>query len=959
MQNNIFTTMRSLKIMEGCKGTQVYALNPSGTTTTGGGGGGVGSVGEKFLQHLQDHLRVNSIRSKSTRNFQTNNVQVDNNNTVLTEALATYGLPQLDLVEPVIEPCLKSVDFVHTLASVYRRIENCPQFEKSGMYLEQCAVFGGLPDPKLFRRSLRLARQHAVDVHSKVVLSSWLKFERREDELIGTSSMDCYGRNIECPKASLVAGYNPEWAYDLCTCSQSRRDDMDAEDSMGDDECSTSEEDFDMSFCIGDDEVRCNKYNIASLSRPFEQMLYGSFSESRREKINFSQNGISVKGMRAAEIFSRKKSVDFFEPDVVLELLSLANRFCCDEMKSACDAYLASVVCDMERATLLIEYGLDETAHLLVAACLQVFLRELPSSLLNPNVMRFFSNAEATERLALAGHASFSLYYLLSQIAMDEDMKSNMTVMLLERLGECASESWQKQLAFHQLGCVMLERQEYKDAQKWFEEAVEAGHVYSLVGVARTKYKRGHKYSAYKMMNSLFSDFSPAGWMYQERSLYCSGKEKLIDLDTATELDPTLSYPYKYRAVLMMEESNIDSAIQEINRIIGFRVSPDCLELRAWFSISTEDYERALIDVRALLTFEPNYMMFHGKLRGDHLVELLCHHVQQWSQADCWMQLYDRWSCVDDIGSLGVVHHMLANDPGKSLVRFRQSLLLLRLNCHKAAMRSLRLARNHSTSEQERLVYEGWLFYDTGHREEALAKAEESISIQRSFEAFFLKAYALADSNLDTDSSLYVIQLLEEALRCPSDGLRKGQALNNLGSVYVDCDKLDLAADCYMNALNIKHTRAHQGLARVYHLKNQRKAAYDEMTKYIDKARSNASAYEKRSEYCDREMAKSDLCMASQLDPLRTYPYRYRAAVLMDDHKEAEAISELTKAISFKPDLQLLHLRAAFHDSMGDYTSTRQDCEAALCLDPSHADTIELYHRAREPSNEQQQKERS
>ena len=90
-------------------------------------------------------------------------------------------------------------------------------------------------------------------------------------------------------------------------------------------------------------------------------------------------------------------------------------------------------------------------------------------------------------------------------------------------------------------------------------------------------------------------------------------------------------------------------------------------------------------------------------------------------------------------------------------------------------MRSLRLARNYSNSEHERLVYEGWILYDTGHREEALAKAEESISIQRSFEAFFLKAYALADSNLDTESSLYVVQLLEEALRCPSDGLRKGQ----------------------------------------------------------------------------------------------------------------------------------------------------------------------------------------
>jgi tetratricopeptide (TPR) repeat protein len=98
-----------------------------------------------------------------------------------------------------------------------------------------------------------------------------------------------------------------------------------------------------------------------------------------------------------------------------------------------------------------------------------------------------------------------------------------------------------------------------------------------------------------------------------------------------------------------------------------------------------------------------------------------------------------------------------------------------RLNSQKAAMRSLRLARNHSSSAHERLVYEGWILYDTGHREEAIAKAEESISIQRSFEAFFLKAYALADPCLDSESSKSVIDLLEEALKCPSDGLRKGQ----------------------------------------------------------------------------------------------------------------------------------------------------------------------------------------
>ena len=90
-------------------------------------------------------------------------------------------------------------------------------------------------------------------------------------------------------------------------------------------------------------------------------------------------------------------------------------------------------------------------------------------------------------------------------------------------------------------------------------------------------------------------------------------------------------------------------------------------------------------------------------------------------------------------------------------------------------MRSLELARQHASSEHERLVYEGWILYDTGHCEEGLQKAEESIKIKRSFEAFFLKAYALADSSLDLSCSSTVISLLENALKCPSDNLRKGQ----------------------------------------------------------------------------------------------------------------------------------------------------------------------------------------
>ncbi|XP_047339985.1 ethylene-overproduction protein 1-like [Impatiens glandulifera] len=262
-------------------------------------------------------------------------------------------------------------------------------------------------------------------------------------------------------------------------------------------------------------------------------------------------------------------------------------------------------------------------------------------------------------------------------------------------------------------------------------------------------------------------------------------------------------------------------------------------------------------------------------------------------------------------------------------------------------MRNLRLAQNHAASDHKRLVHEGWILYDTGNIEEALSKAELSISIQRSFEAFFLKAYVLEDAVLDQESSSLVIGLLEESLRCPSDGLRKGQALNNLGIIYVDYGKLELAGECYSKALEIKHTRAHEGLAWVYHLKNERKVAYKEMTKLIDKVENNASANEKRLEYCERELSSLDLSMVTLLDPLRTYPYRYRATVLMDEQREMEVVEELTKAIAFKLDMQMLYLRAAFYESMGELSLLIRDCEAALCLDPTHKDTVDMYNRMR------------
>ncbi|BAT81499.1 hypothetical protein VIGAN_03123100 [Vigna angularis var. angularis] len=417
--------------------------------------------------------------------------------------------------------------------------------------------------------------------------------------------MDCGGCVIECPKGNLVHGFSPCSINDRCQCPQWTKQETSTEESV---RLGLPDVENDISFCIGSEEIDCVRWRIAALSDNFKAMLYGGFAESKMTKTVFSQNGICSWGRRAVELYSSAKRIDFFCPMTVLELLSFANRFCCEEMKAACDVHLASIVESVDDALIFIDYGLEERAPLLVASCLQVLLRELPNSLCNSNVMNIFCSSQGRKRLATVGYHSFLLYYFLSQVAMEESMVSKTTVMLLERLGECATERWQKALAFHQLGCVLLERKEYKDAQHSFEAAAEAGHLYSVAGVARTKYKQGQPYSAYKLISSLMFEHKPTGWMYQERALYNMGKEKGVDLDIATELDPSLSFPYKYRALLKAEEKQISARILELDKIIGFKLSPDCLEFRARMFIALKDYDSAIRDIRALLTLEPNYI---------------------------------------------------------------------------------------------------------------------------------------------------------------------------------------------------------------------------------------------------------------------------------------------------------------------------------------------------------------
>ncbi|KAF8388111.1 hypothetical protein HHK36_026777 [Tetracentron sinense] len=880
--------MRNIFLSESCKETQLHTLNPP-----------------SWLQVERGKLSKFSSNSSSS-----------------IESL-------IKVPEPPILPFFKPVDYVEVLAQIHEELESCPPHERSNLYLLQFQVFRGLGEVKLLRRSLCSAWQKASTIHEKLVFGAWLKYEKQGEELI-TNLLASYGKCLQ--------EFGP---LDISSLLQTDFKSSFPETVM----MARNHVSNTVFFRIGDETIACDRQNIAGLSAPFHAMLNGYFTESLREEIDLSENGISPSGMRAINEFSLTGSLNGIPPNMLLEILMFANKFCCERLKDACDRKIASLVSSRQDAVDLMEYALEENSPILAASCLQVFLHELPECLNDDRVVQILSNANRQQRSIMVGPASFSLYCLLNEVAMNLDPCSNITVCFLERLVDSATNSRQRQLAFHQLGCVRLLRKEYDEAERLFGAAFSDGHVYSVTGLARLGFIKGRKLWSYEKLSSVISSYIPLGWMYQERSLYCEGNKRWEDLEKATELDPMLNYPYMYRAASLMRKQNVQDALAEINRILRFKLALECLELRFCFYLALEDYRAALCDVQAILTLSPEYRMFERRVAASQLHILVSEHVENWTTADCWLQLYDRWSSVDDIGSLSVIYRMLESDEAKGVLYFRQSLLLLRLNCPEAAMRSLQLACQHASSDHERLVYEGWVLYDTGHREEGLRKAEESISLNRSFEAFFLKAYALADSSPDPSCSSTVVSLLEDALKCPSDRLRKGQALNNLGSVYVDHGKLDLAADCYIGALKIRHTRAHQGLARVHFLRNDRNAAFEEMTKLIEKARNNASAYEKRSEYCDRELTKTDLEMVTQLDPLRVYPYRYRAAVLMDSHKQREAIAELSRAIAFKADLHLLHLRAAFHEHIGDGMGALRDCRAALSVDPNHQEMLELHSR--------------
>ena len=267
-----------------------------------------------------------------------------------------YRESLIKVPQPPILPFYKPIDYVEVLAQIHEELESCPLQERSNLFLLQYQVFRGLGEVKLMRRSLRGAWHRATSVHEKIIFGAWLKYEKQGEELI----VDLLSTCGKCTKEFGPVDVASHLPFDGNVSSRERILTNDNEAPQY------------VVFTIGNEKIVCDRHKISELSAPFHAMLKGYFSESLSETIDLSENNISALGMRAISYFSLTGSLGEFPPNLLLEILVFANKYCCERLKDACDRRLASLVSSKEDAVELMEYALDENSAVLAASCLQV-----------------------------------------------------------------------------------------------------------------------------------------------------------------------------------------------------------------------------------------------------------------------------------------------------------------------------------------------------------------------------------------------------------------------------------------------------------------------------------------------------------------------------------------------------------------------------------------------------------
>ena len=77
----------------------------------------------------------------------------------------------------------------------------------------------------------------------------WLRFERRDGELVGVCSMDCAGYFVKCPKKNLEHGFSPCLVNDDCQCQKQPN-----QETCLHSVC-LSDKESDVLFCVGSEKI--------------------------------------------------------------------------------------------------------------------------------------------------------------------------------------------------------------------------------------------------------------------------------------------------------------------------------------------------------------------------------------------------------------------------------------------------------------------------------------------------------------------------------------------------------------------------------------------------------------------------------------------------------------------------------------------------------------------------------
>eukprot|EP00760_Papus_ankaliazontas_P006516 PhM_4_TR13075/c0_g1_i1/m.10223 len=229
------------------------------------------------------------------------------------------------------------------------------------------------------------------------------------------------------------------------------------------------------------------------------------------------------------------------------------------------------------------------------------------------------------------------------------------------------------------------------------------------------------------------------------------------------------------------------------------------------------------------------------------------------------------------------------------------------------------LARSHAPNKSMRRLCDAWSLYDQGDMNAALAAARDAASTSSAPLALFTLGFVAQY----TDEAIAAYEKFLSSRNPEPHPARRAVTYNNLGAIY--CHRKEYATALKWleaaRAINPRSFLTHKTIAKcLLERTNSHSEAYEVLTNgHVAQEHQLADMYCERSKYgTTTAQVLDDLDKASELNPRLSYPYRLRAALLMDDGDVVGAINELKASIRLSLDVNDMFLLASFQWESGE-----------------------------------------